>query len=201
MDAFLKIAAYIFHPLWVATIGVGLYFWVTPRYLTSDMVWSKMVVVFILTFLIPVLFYFLLKALNLISSVYVENVKERRIPLVLQFGLFFLIIKIVFEPYFYPELHYFFVAGLYSTLTALILVLFSFKVSLHMMGVAALSMFLIALSIHFKINTLGLIAISFFIVGWVASSRLYTKSHTPIELIFGFVVGFIPQLILVNFWL
>jgi len=69
------------------------------------------------------------------------------------------------------------------------------------MGIAGLTMFLIALSIHFKVNMLLWIGFFFFSNGWVASSRLHTESHTYPELIVGFFVGLIPQLILVSFWL
>lgn len=70
-----------------------------------------------------------------------------------------------------------------------------------MIGTAGVTMFLIALSIHFKVNTLVLISFLILVNGWVATSRLHSKAHTPVELIFGFFVGFLPQLILLNYWL
>jgi membrane-associated phospholipid phosphatase len=201
MSNFLKIAAYLFHPLWVPTFGVMLYFWITPRYITADVIWVRVLIVFTLTCMIPLLAFLMLRSMGYIKSLEAEEVKERRIPLLIQVFVFFAVVKIVFENYTFPELYYFFIAGIYSALTALLLVIFKVKASLHMMGVAALSMFLIALSIHFKINLLGLIALSFFAIGWVGSSRLYTEAHTPSELIMGFVIGFLPQLIMVNYWL
>ena len=69
------------------------------------------------------------------------------------------------------------------------------------MGVAGLTMFLIALGIHFKVNVLLAISLFFIANGWVATSRLHTKSHTPIELIGGFFIGVLPQLVMINFWL
>tara|TARA_R110000850_G_scaffold277058_1_gene421931 strand:- start:175548 stop:176153 length:606 start_codon:yes stop_codon:yes gene_type:complete len=201
MNVFLKIAAYLFHPLWIPTLGVGLYYRVTPRHIIPELMYSKLLVVFILTFLVPLLLFFLLKTLKVIKSIHLSEVKERRVPLMIQCFLFVVLIKLVFEYYHYPELYYFFVGALVSAITAFILVLFKFKVSLHMIGIAGITMFIIALSIHFKINTLVLIGLLFFINGWVASSRLHTESHSPAELIFGFFIGFIPQLIFVNYWL
>jgi hypothetical protein len=201
MNFFFKIGAWLFHPLLMPFLGVAIYFRVTPRFIIPEMMYSKLIVVFILTFLIPVLLFFLLKTLGLINSIHLKEVKERRIPLMLQCLLFVVVIKMVFEPSNYPELYYFFVATLFSAITAFVLVMAKFKVSLHMIGTAGVTMFLIALSIHFKINTLVLISALFLVNGWVASSRLHTQSHTPVELIFGFFVGFIPQLILVNYWL
>ncbi|MCR9181878.1 MAG: hypothetical protein NXH73_03035 [Flavobacteriaceae bacterium] len=201
MNGFLKIGAWLFHPLLMPILGVALYYRVTPRFIMPEMMYSKLLVVFILTFLIPVLLFFLLKTLGVINSIHLKEVRERRLPLMLQCLVFVIVIKMVFEPYHYPELYYFFVATLISAISAFVLVLINFKVSLHMIGIAGVTMFLIALSIHFKINTLVLISILFLINGWVASSRLHTKSHTLVELIFGFLIGFIPQLILVNYWL
>jgi hypothetical protein len=37
--------------------------------------------------------------------------------------------------------------------------------------------------------------------GVVASSRLEMKAHTPKELVIGFLLGVIPQLFLLHFWL
>jgi hypothetical protein len=107
----------------------------------------------------------------------------------------------IFTPYENPELYYFFVGILISTLAALILVMLKFKVSLHQMGLAGVTMFLIALSIHFKVNLLIGIGVFFFFNGWIASSRLHTNSHNYIELIIGFFLGVLPQIIVLNFWL
>ena len=46
-----------------------------------------------------------------------------------------------------------------------------------------------------------IIALFFFFNGWVASSRLFTRSHTFPELTMGLLVGVIPQLTVMNMWL
>jgi len=201
MNIFFKIAAYLFHPLWMPTYGVALYFLVTPRFVLPELVQSKLLVVFIITFLIPLMVFFLLKSLRVIKSMHLVDIKERRIPLMIQSLLLIILIKIVFDSPYLAELHFFFVGVLCSAITAFILVMFKFKVSLHMIGIAGVTMFLIALSIHFKVNTLHTITILLLINGWVASSRLHTQSHTGIELVIGFFVGLIPQIIFVNYWL
>ena len=62
-------------------------------------------------------------------------------------------------------------------------------------------LFLIALSIHFNININSTLAIFFIIIGAIATSRLHLNAHTNIELLIGFFVGLIPQLIVLNYWL
>ncbi|MCW9038336.1 hypothetical protein [Altibacter sp.] len=201
MDYFLRFAAYLMHPLLMPLIGTLLYFGITPRYVEPELIQAKVAAVAIITLFIPLITFFLLKNIGVVASIHLLEVRERKVPLMIQSVLLLLIIKMVFDPYDSPEMYYFFIGILFSAITALFLVFFKFKLSLHQMGIAGLTMFLIALSIHFKVNMLLWIGFFFFSNGWVASSRLHTESHTYPELIVGFFVGLIPQLILVSFWL
>ena len=201
MDFLLKLAAYVFHPLLMPLLGVFLYYEISPRFTDPEIMWASLMAVSIITVFIPITIFFLLKNLGILSSIHLEGVSDRKVPLMIQCVLLLLIIKMVFDPYDNVELYYFFVGILFSTITALILVFFKFKVSLHQMGVSGVTMFLIALGIHFKVNVLLSVSFLFIANGWVATSRLHTKSHTGVELVGGFVIGVLPQLILINFWL
>ncbi|WP_339695574.1 hypothetical protein [uncultured Marixanthomonas sp.] len=201
MDRFLRLGAYLLHPLLMPTLGTILYFIFTPRYIEMDLMRAKLFAVAIVTLLIPIITFFLLKNLGIINSIHLETIKERKVPLMIQCILLLLIIKMVFDAYDSPELYYFFVGILFSAIAALLMVILKVKVSLHQIGIAGITMFLIVLSIHFKINVLPWISAFFFFNGWVASSRLHTESHSYLELIIGFFIGLIPQLIVVNFWL
>lgn len=201
MNWFLRIAAYLFHPLLMPLLGGVVYYTITPRYIEPELIQANLLAIAIITVFIPIITFFLLKNLGVIESIHLENVKERKVPLMVQSVLLLLIIKVVFNVYDSPEMYYFFVGILFSSITALMLVLLKFKVSLHQIGIAGVTMFLIALSVHFKVNVLLGLSVFFIINGWVASSRLHTESHTLVELIIGFFVGMLPQLILLNFWL
>ena len=61
--------------------------------------------------------------------------------------------------------------------------------------------FFIALGIHFHINIIGSIALMFIISGAIASSRIHLRAHNAIELVIGFIIGVIPQIIALNYWL
>tara|TARA_R110002072_G_scaffold142804_2_gene288285 strand:- start:3692 stop:4297 length:606 start_codon:yes stop_codon:yes gene_type:complete len=201
MNWFLRSAAYLFHPLFMPLLGTITYYLITPRFIEPEFIQARILAVAIVTLFIPLITFFLLKNLSIVSSINLTEVKERKFPLMIQSVLLLLIIKMVFGPFDSPELYYFFVGILFSTITALLMVFFRFKISLHQMGIAGVTMFLIALSVHFKVNALLGIGVFFIINGWVASSRLHTKSHIYPELIVGFFIGLLPQLILLNFWL
>ncbi|MCZ4317911.1 hypothetical protein O4H26_02815 [Aequorivita viscosa] len=201
MRIFLKAASYIFHPLLMPLLGTMLYFILTPRYLDPEIMRANLFGITIITLIIPVVVFFLLKNLGVVESIYLKHVKERKFPLMIQCILLLLIIKMIFDPYEDPELYYFFVGLLFSAFSALVMVLFKQKISLHQMGVAGILMFLVGLSAHFKINLLVTISFFLFVNGWVASSRLNSNAHTYAELGIGLFLGAIPQLILFSFWL
>ena len=201
MDKLLKSISYIFHPLLMPLLGVIFYFSKSPRYIPIEIVKAKLISLFILTIIIPVLLYFLLKTVGIAKTINLETTRERRIPLILNGILVLIILDRILTPSESIELYFFFVGILISNMACVLLALFKFKASIHMIGISGLFMFLMALSVHFSININGTLAIVCILVGATATSRLHLKAHTSIELIIGFFVGLMPQLILVNYWL
>ena len=201
MDSILRSISFIFHPLLMPIFGVLFYFSKSPRYIPVEVINAKLVSLFILTVILPILLYFLLKTLGKVTSIYLKITKERIIPLILNFVVTLVIIKRILTPTQVVELYFFFVGILISTLSCLILAVLKFKASIHLMAVSGLLMFFIALSIHFSININGTLALMIIITGAVATSRLHLKAHNYTELVVGFFLGMIPQLILVNYWL
>ena len=201
MKLLLKSASYIFHPLWMPFAGSLLYFFLTPRFFPVELVKIKLLAIAIIILFIPIVYYFLLKNLGKASSLFLSDVAERKWPLFFFILLNLMILFQVLNSYNYPALYYYFVGILFSTLTCFIMALFRIKVSLHLVGLSGLTMFIVALGVHFHLNLIYTIAFLFTALGLTASSRLFYKAHTALELILGFFIGFIPQLIMVNYWL
>lgn len=201
MNRLLKSISFIFHPLIIPLLGVIFYFIKSPRYIPLQIIQAKLISLSILTIILPILLYFLLKTLGKVKSIYLENTKERIFPLLVNCMVVLLVLNRILSSSQIIELYYFFVGILISTMACLILAILKFKASIHMISIAGLFMFFIALSIHFSININGTLAIMSIITGAVATSRLHVKAHTSIELIIGFFIGFIPQLILLKYWL
>jgi len=201
MNWLLKSISYIFHPLFMPLFGVCFYFSKTPRFIPSEIKLAKIVSLIILTIILPILLYFLLKTLGKVKSIYLKNTNERIYPLALNCIVILIVIQRILTPSQVLELYYFFVGILISTMTCLLLAVFKFKASIHMISVSGVFMFFVALSIHFSININGLLALMVIIIGAVATSRLHVKAHTYKELTMGVFIGIIPQLILVSYWL
>jgi membrane-associated HD superfamily phosphohydrolase len=182
-------------------IGVVFFFSKSPRYIPEPIIRAKIYALFLLTIVLPILLFFLLKSRGKISSIYLPSTQERILPLLLNIIIVTLITRRILPSNELLELHYFFIGILFSTMTCLVLALLKFKASIHMIAAAGVLMFFIALSIHYNININGSLAIFFIITGAIATSRLHLKAHSSIELLVGFLIGFTPQLILLNYWL
>ncbi len=201
VDKVLKSVSYIFHPLIIPVLGVVFYFSKSPRYIPEEVIQAKLISLFILTIILPILLYFLLKTLGKVNSIYLKTTNERIFPLALNCIVICIVLQRILTATQIIELYYFFVGVLISTLTCLMLAFFKFKASIHMISISGLFMFFIALSIHFSININGTLAVMSIITGAVATSRLHLNAHTYVELIMGVFVGVIPQIILVSYWL
>lgn len=150
---------------------------------------------------IPMCFFFLLKTLGKADSIMLANTRQRRIPLAIQAILIGILLGKSFTSDVVPELHYYFLGGLISTLSALLLLFVPVKASLHLMGMGALAFFIIGLSVHYQINLLYAIAVVILATGLVAASRIEMKAHDNKELLLGWLAGSLPQLILWHLWL
>jgi len=201
MSLFHKSISFIFHPLIMPLIAVVFYFSKTPRFFPDELVEAKVISLFILTVLLPILVYFLLKTLGKTKSIHLKTPEERKLPLAINAGIILMIILRVFPSDQIVELNYFFIGVLISTITCLALTFWDFKASIHMIAVCGVFMFFVALSAHFSKNINGSLALMVLIIGAVATSRLYLKAHTYRELIFGAIIGLLPQLVLINYWM
>lgn len=70
-----------------------------------------------------------------------------------------------------------------------------------MLGISALTVFIIGLSVHLQIKMPFLISFLVLMNGIVASSRLVMKAHAPYELTLGCAFGILPQLLFLYLWM
>ena len=151
--------------------------------------------------MIPMALYYLLKFTGKVDSVMIADLEQRKIPLVFQSFLIIILLRKTISLEYYPELHFFFLGALFSTLLALGLLYIKTKASLHMLAISALTVFVFGLNIHLQMGSVYLVPFLLLMNGFVASSRLVMQAHTPNELIIGLLLGSIPQLAFLFLWL
>ena len=201
MKKILPLFSYILHPIFISMYATLFYLFCKGDIFTNQEKYYVLFQILIITILVPVLFFLLLRSTGHVSSVMVPETSQRKIPLVLQCFLYILLVKRSIVIARYPELHFFFLGALFSTILALVCSLFKIKASLHMMAISGLTIFVIGLNMHLQMQNPYWGAFLILMTGVVASSRLEMEAHTPKELMIGLVLGVLPQVLFLYLWL
>lgn len=201
MKVFFQAISYIFHPILIPIAGTIAYFLTTPKYSPLEVQSGNILPIFILTVIIPIISFLILKNLGVAKSVFLDSISERKYPLFIHIILLGLILFKVIPNNYIIELYFYFVGLMGAAFACLLLLYFKFKTSLHAVGVSGILMYLINLSIHFEINIIIAIGLMTIATGIIASARLYLKAHSKLEIIVGLMIGLLSQLFTVKFWL
>jgi hypothetical protein len=197
----LPLFSYLFHPVFVPVFGTLAYLLWGKNYYEPAQQLLIVLQIVIITILIPLAFVYLLKTLGKVDSIMISDLSQRKIPLVIQIVLMVILLRQSITIDRIPELFFFFAGGIVSAFLTLVLLFFRVKASLHMIGISALTVFTMAISIYNQVNLLNPIAVLLLLNGLVAASRLEMKAHDGKELVIGFLIGTVPQLLLLYCWL
>lgn len=197
----LPLFSYLFHPIFIPVYAGLFYFFLSDTYFTDTEKYFALIQIAVITIVIPVILFFVLRSAGQVDSIMIEEISQRKTPLIILCFLTILLIRKSITIEHYPELYFFFLGGLLSTFIALLLLFIKIKASLHMIAISTLTVFAFGLTIHNQTSNINAIALLVVINGCVASSRLEMKAHTPKELAIGLLLGIIPQLLVFYFWL
>ncbi|BAO54529.1 hypothetical protein [Nonlabens marinus] len=193
MKWLLRSWSFLSSPLFLPLL-VSIWFFSYADSLQNPAIVLKLYMIAVLSAAIPLVVYTLLKVAKMVNSVHLSSTKERLIPLAIYAILIIILLRGVFQGGMHLPLYYFFIGLLMSTIVALVMALFKFKISLHMMGIAGILGFVIMISI------LGNIPLTYWIIGLciaaglTATSRLHMEAHSPTELAFGTIAGLFIQI-------
>ncbi|MBW4359396.1 hypothetical protein [Flavobacterium taihuense] len=201
MKKILPLFSYVFHPIFTPVQACFFYFLFHIADFKIELITTFFLQIAVVTIMIPMALYYLLKFTGKVDSVMIANLEQRKIPLVFQSFLIIILLRKTISLQYYPELHFFFLGALFSTLLALGLLYLKTKASLHMLAISALTVFVFGLNIHLQMGSIYLVPFLLLMNGFVASSRLVMQAHSPNELIIGILLGSIPQLAFLFLWL
>lgn len=193
---FSKFISYFFHPINFPIIGTILFFLFIPKFIFKPQEYTILAVIFIGTYLFPIILLWLLKRFGMINSYHMVTIEERKFPTLLFISISFIIGNWLYKSLIVDILALlFFGYGLSLICTSIFLYL-KLKISLHTLAISGLIGFLIYFSYFYKINLVPIMALLFVLGGLVASARLRLRAHQLNEVILGCVVGFASQFII-----
>lgn len=191
---FYKAISYIFHPIIFSIIATLVYFIILPSHITKQSEYSILIIVFLSTYLVPILLILFLKKFKMIANFHLHTINERKFPVLFMFVLFILLGKTLLETSLVNLLAYSFFGCSLSLFFVYIGFFAKLKTSLHALSISGLIGFVCVLSFQYKLNLLVLIIILFLLFGIISTSRLRLNAHNSSEIYFGFLIGFISQL-------
>ena len=192
---FSKFISYFFHPINFPTVGAILFFLFIPKFIFKPQEYLILAVIFIGTYIFPILLLWLLKRFEMINSYHMVTIEERKFPLLLFISISFIIGHWLYKSTIVDILALFFFGYGLSLICISIFLYLKIKISLHTLGVSGLIGFLIYFSYFYKINIITILAVLFVLLGLVASARLKLRAHQLNEVLLGGVIGIVAQFV------
>ena len=204
MKILAKIISYLFHPLLMPTFGLWLMLSVDP-YLAfmihPEITRILFIVVFISTFVFPVLSSIFLLYAGKIESLEMQTPQERRTPYLLTtvyytLGYYTITSKIPNLP---EEVSLMLLGANLSVVLTLIINIVR-KISAHAVAIGGLIGAFMGVGLISAIGFANVLALLFILAGLIGYARLKLDAHKPIEVYMGFGLGFACEFILFVFF-
>lgn len=196
-----KVISYVLHPLFMPFVGIwliynlptGASFFSHPELKT---VTYRLTI--LMTVVMPLISVMLMKQTKMISSLEMNNRKERLLPFLMQL-FFFLATYFLFKLYLpLNNLIFAALAGGMISLTLLFFITIGWKISVHTAGIGGIVGLLLATGEVEGFNPLYLLIVSIAAASIVATSRIILKSHTASQVYAGFLLGFLCEYLAIS---
>jgi membrane-associated phospholipid phosphatase len=191
MNSFAKLISFIGHPLLMPLYTVQLLFTCNPYMkfmVNNSLQWFVLIIVFVFTFLLPLINAFILLKFKLIDSLYMTSSKERLFPFFFTL-LFYLLAYKQLKTLPLPESFYLVLGGAIAVVFIALIITFFWKISIHALGIGGLFGAFLAFSQRYQVDQLSLIIGILFFAGLIGFSRLQLKAHQPAQVYTGFLIG------------
>jgi len=196
-----RIISYVFHPIFMPTLGLALILHTGSYYdltLKTDLKWGLYKIFLINTVAMPLVSLLLMKLSRMISSFEMHRREERTVPFVMiliYYGLTFYLLRNSDLPPLYAS----FLFGIMLALVLVTIINLFWKISVHMVGIAGLAGGFLAFV--FKTGIEGLLPFILLVLatGLVGSSRLWLGAHETRQVYAGAVLGFAVEYLVISF--
>lgn len=197
MSKFSLLLSVLFHPMLMATYGVAILLFGLPGsvydFMTPAAVkWSILSMVFLITFVLPVLNIYLLYKLKRIPSLLLSDRESRGLPYVITALFYFGQVYLLLDVNIWNSIKVFiFGAGLAILLCAFINRWY--KISAHLVGLGGLLGVLFSVSMLLQTDLVWMLFLLVIIAGLLGTARMVLAEHKGGELLSGFALGLLVQ--------
>jgi len=193
----------LLYPLLIPTYGMSLYMASMSIQLPElPVAYIRLSIfgTFIATAIIPILFIFLLRKLGIISSLKIENHKERTVPYIYTTVCFGFWCYFVSQTLQMPVVWLVIAIASTCALFFVSIINYWWKISAHLTALGGFLGGICSLSLYYSILPITLIICILIISLLLMYARIYLKAHTSAQVVCGYLLGFIctfvPNLII-----
>lgn len=184
-----QLFSFVFNPFLMPTMGFLVVYYNMPsvELYTPKMRNILTGIVFVSTFILPMFFVLLMAASKRINYSMMHH-RERLLPYI--FSAFSILLGAqLMGKLPVPNVYKLYMLATCLILIALFFITMKWKISGHASGVGGFTALLIAVSIKYGIDMSAYIIAAVIISGFVCSSRLYLKKHSPAQVYAGFGIS------------
>ena len=153
-------------------------------------------IVFLNTFIVPVIISMLLLKKGIISSMNMTTIQERRFPFLLT-ALFYFFTYYILQKAPLPPVLYLVILGATLSVLITLIINLSWKISVHMVGIGGLIGAVIGISTRFMLDMQILIVVLIICAGLIGFSRLKLNAHEPGQVYWGFLLGLSCEMLII----
>lgn len=189
-NAIAKIISYVFHPVFMPTIGVL----ILGHYINPYQIFNYKFILlstFIFTCLFPILIVSLMKFIGLIDKLTIDERQSRIYPflatsILYVFNCYSLFTKVGLN---IPFVLVVFLLG--TTLASILLFIINlkWKISAHAIGIGGILSILFLVSVHYNIVLHNELILSILVAGIVGVARLSLNAHSLLQVNSGYILG------------
>jgi len=193
-----RVLSFLFHPLLVPSYFLLILFQLSLPEATAAQGKFKTLLwlfVFTMTFMLPILFSFLLWGLKYLKSLQMQEREERMLPMVAVAVFYYFTFYALKQLPIFPYFKLFMVGSTVLVLLG-ILINYFYKISLHLIAWGGFTAALIGLSFQLHLSLFLWLFLVIFISGLTGYARLQCKAHYYLQINLGFLLGFVVMLAL-----
>lgn len=186
-----KLISIVFNPLIVPTYTLIILFQLDVYFtliIPDSSKWKLILLVFSLTFLLPMLITLMFMKKRIVKSLEMETREERIFPFIIT-AIFYYLTYYLLKSLPIASIFYYFMLGATLLILISLIINFFWKVSVHLTALGGMFGIFLGVSISFLVDypliLFGIILIS----GLTAYARLKLRLHTQAQVYTGFLIG------------
>lgn len=191
-----QVISVILHPLVMPTFGLLCYYSLFPmiaQFNDAKLFILIFMRVVLCTVLLPLMSVLLMIRIGKVSTVFIEDKRERSWPLLMAAAIYLVTYCFVLPVPPVPAFISLFILGAACAMILALLINLKWKISLHMIGIGGLCGGLTAVYFFMQEGNPLWLSTWFILAGILGTARLLLNVHTPLQILAGFALGFVAE--------